>query len=391
MDGMDSFQLAFARHMVQKQSYSWFPPGVVYPELTLFKAYAGRGTLIRIIPYETATSFENLLQTSFAEAAEILQDHPYRGLTVLQIILFQTAPGLELQKQLEKLEKLQISPDVSVFSAWIELETGSFTSNLPWFSKGILPKSAVREAFSESQSHPEILQEDIQQTLQKRESEWRNVYVQHSSKAVYSLLGIIIGVFLWMAATESQIGIDVLVRFGAKVNRLILAGDYWRLFVPMFLHASFLHLIVNCFALYSLRDVEWIYGSNRFLLIFLVSGIVGNVASFAFSPYPTVGASGAIFGILGSLLYFGTQRRDFFRRTMSSAVWSTLLVNLLLGFAIPQISNSGHIGGLIGGFLMSAAVGLPTERFRFSRAAAGFLLVAGLLATLWIGFKVRLV
>ncbi|GAX89947.1 rhomboid family intramembrane serine protease [Effusibacillus lacus] len=385
---MNAFELALARILVRQKGYTWFPPGVLFPELSLFKSSGSRGVLIRVVRGPEVASLQDLLDTSFEEAREILRDHPYRGITVVQLITYPATPNPQQLASLRKLERHEWGPDISVYSAWVGLDKKVMSTNLPWFSRGVLSRKAVLEAANISED-PILLQEmqqDILQTMKQRQAEWQNIYVQNSSKAVFSMLAIIVGTFFWMSVSGEEQFYDTLIRFGAKENSRILEGEYWRLVSPMFLHLNMLHLLVNSFALYSLRDSEWIYGSNRFLLIFLVSGLSGNIASFALSPYPAVGASGAIFGILGSLLYFGTQYRDLFRRTMGSAVWTTLFINLLLGFIIPQISNSGHIGGLIGGFLASAAIGLPKRGFRYHQPLAAIVLGALLAGGLWLGF-----
>jgi membrane associated rhomboid family serine protease len=385
---LESFELALTRTLVQQEGYTWYPPGVLFPELSLFKSMGRRGALIRVVRGEETESLQDLLHSSFAEAKEILKDHPFDGITVVQLITYLSPPEEGQLRELKGLELHHIAPDIAVHSAWIDFESKSFASNLPWFSRGLLPKAAVLESAKLPQE-PDRMQEyqqDIENALELRKAEWANVFVQDSSKAVYSIIGIIAGMFIWMYIAGRGSVPDVLIRFGAKENSLILAGEYWRFVTPVFLHLDTLHLIVNAFALYALRVAEWIYGSNRYLLVFLAAGVAGNVASFVLSAAPSAGASGAIFGVLGSLLYFGTQRRNFFRRTMGSAIWTTLAVNMALGFFIPQISISGHIGGLVGGFLAAAAVGLPGQNIPKHRIAGGLSLLALLAAGIAYGF-----
>jgi rhomboid protease GluP len=385
---MESFELALAHLLVQKMGYTWYPPGVLFAEPSLFRSQSGRGVLLRLIRRENLISFADIFESSFKESQEILRDHPYQSLTVIQLVVYVHQPDNEEVLLLNGMERFEAAPDIAIHTAWFDLETCSLHSNIPWYNRQILSAASLREAadLSSSRSATGDLQQQIEDALETRRAEWGKVFVQSSSKAVLSLLVLIIGMFVWMVTQGFPGNAEVLYRFGAKVNRLIVAGEYWRLVAPMFLHVSVLHLMVNSFALYSLRDAEWIYGSNRFLLIFLLSGVGGNIASFAFSPYPAAGASGAIFGLLGSLLYFGTQRKDFFRKTMGGAVWTTLLINLLLGFTIPQISISGHIGGLIGGFLAASAVGLPGQKLRRHQPVATVVYLILLLGLVKLGF-----
>lgn len=203
----------------------------------------------------------------------------------------------------------------------------------------------------------------------------------------YLFLGINLLLYLLLEAKGSSTDIDTLILFGAKFIPNIIAGDYWRFITPMFLHIGWVHLFFNCLALFFLgRIVEGIYGSFRFFWIYLIAGIVGTVASFAFTPQLSAGASGAIFGLFGALLFFGWKNKNLFFRTLGSDVIVILFINLSIGFIFPMIDNFGHIGGLIGGFLISIILGLPfTYNWRLRIITATFLLIMlGLF--LYIGF-----
>ncbi|WIV13485.1 rhomboid family intramembrane serine protease [Proteiniborus sp. MB09-C3] len=150
--------------------------------------------------------------------------------------------------------------------------------------------------------------------------------------------------------------------FGAKININILRGQYWRFITPIFLHADITHLLVNCYSLNAVGQiVERIYGHAKFLLIYLVAGIMGNILSFMFSINPAVGASGAIFGLLGALLYLGVEHPKFFRAYFGRSIFTTIAINLGYGFLNTGIDNFGHIGGLIGGFFASGIVKAPIK------------------------------
>jgi rhomboid protease GluP len=157
----------------------------------------------------------------------------------------------------------------------------------------------------------------------------------------------------------------VLIFFGAKVNVLIAAGEWWRLFTAMFIHIGVIHLLFNLYALYSLGPlVESYFGHFRFTAIYLIGGLFGSLASYAFSDAPAAGASGAIFGLAGCLtLYFFRYRENFGAR--GRAILYNMLVvigiNLVFGLSQPGIDNWGHMGGLIGGALVTAGL-LPSYR-----------------------------
>jgi len=149
-------------------------------------------------------------------------------------------------------------------------------------------------------------------------------------------------------------------------------GEWWRIVTATFLHASLLHLGMNMLVLYMLGiAVEQALGTGRFLMVYAASGIAGSAGAILFSPNaPTVGASGAIYGIMGSLLvleYLATG-------SLAGQAMAFIVVNLAITFAIPGISIGGHLGGLIGGIAATYAL----ARTRFSpNAALGPALVAG--------------
>jgi membrane associated rhomboid family serine protease len=145
----------------------------------------------------------------------------------------------------------------------------------------------------------------------------------------------------------------------------IAGGDYWRLLTAAFLHYGPFHLLMNMLALYWFGSLlEQRIGSGRFLLLYLASGLAGSAGALIASPLnPTVGASGAIFGVLGAGLVMERQRDYVF----GGSALGIIVINLVLTFSIPNISIGGHIGGLIGG----AACALGLTRFGRGHAAYG--------------------
>jgi rhomboid protease GluP len=156
---------------------------------------------------------------------------------------------------------------------------------------------------------------------------------------------------------------QTLIEYGAKYNPLIIEGEWWRLITPIFLHIGLLHLLMNTLALYYLGiAVERIYGRIRFVFIYMLSGIAGSFASYLFTSNLSAGASGAIFGCFGALLYFGVLYPKIFFRTMGFNIIAVIILNLAFGFTIPGIDNAGHLGGLAGGFLSAGIVSVPGKR-----------------------------
>jgi membrane associated rhomboid family serine protease len=197
-------------------------------------------------------------------------------------------------------------------------------------------------------------------------------------------------VFLAEQALGVSTNIEVLVRMGAMVPVLVAEGEYWRLLTAMFLHFGLPHLALNSLGLYLFGSlIESVFGSARFLAIYLVTGLCASVASFAFgSPVAAAaGASGAVFGLLGAWLAYNLRRRQL--SLAQSNIQGALLligINLAFGFLIPGIDNLAHIGGLIAGVAAGLAVeGMGRGAARRVTAAAGMggLVAAAAILAVW--------
>ncbi|WP_142919904.1 rhomboid family protein [Peribacillus glennii] len=179
----------------------------------------------------------------------------------------------------------------------------------------------------------------------------------------YVFIVLQVAIFLLMELKGGSTNSATLIEFGAKYNPLILQGEWWRFFTPIIIHIGFLHLLMNTLSLYFLgAEVERIYGRMRFLILYLFAGFAGVLASFLTNSNLSAGASGAIFGCFGALLYFGIAHPKLFFRTMGMNVIILILFNLGFGFSVEGIDNAGHIGGLIGGFLAAGIVHLPKSK-----------------------------
>lgn len=211
----------------------------------------------------------------------------------------------------------------------------------------------------------------------------------------YSILGLTILVFIAQVLTERILGIDVPAALGVKSNEAILQGQFWRLFTPMLLHGSLLHLGFNMYALYALGPtLESYYGHARFLALYVLAGFAGNVTSFIFSPANSLGSSTAIFGLIGAYGVFLYQNRELLggrgRRGLINII-TIAVINLVIGMT-PGIDNWGHIGGLIGGVLF-AWIGGPKLKVELNYSSvrledqrqAGDALKAGLVVALVFG------
>lgn len=176
----------------------------------------------------------------------------------------------------------------------------------------------------------------------------------------YTLPEILIGINILMFLLTKVMdltGGDGLIRLGAKVNFLIAFGEYWRLFTAMFLHADVMHLLFNMLALYIFgRDIEHIFGRKNFTFIYLLSGLAGSSMSYLLSNSISVGASGAIFGLMGANLFLYRTNPAVYKRIYGMDYIILIGINLLMGFIRPNIDVAGHLGGLAGGFFVSSAL-----------------------------------
>ena len=182
---------------------------------------------------------------------------------------------------------------------------------------------------------------------------------RNNEKPIVTMMLIFINVIVYLLSLVDYNGI--LNNF-ANYYLYVQNGEYYRLITSMFVHANILHLVSNMYALYVVGPIiEKYYGKGKFLLIYLGSGIIGSLFSVVLTNYASVGASGAIFGLFGALLYFGYKYRATLDGFLRSSIIPTLLVNLLLGFMIPGIDVSAHLGGLIGGLLFSYQTGVVNK------------------------------
>lgn len=221
----------------------------------------------------------------------------------------------------------------------------------------------------------------------QKKSELKNRFAFGKPQIVYGLM-FLTSLVMWLAESiGSTLDPNTLIAFGAKVNPLIAEGEWWRLITPMFLHIGWFHFAINMFALWSLGPlVERMYGSARFLTIYLIGGVIATTASFAFSESISAGASGALFGLVGALLYFGLRDRSLFMKTLGPPLFIMLGLNVGLAFVLgANLDHFAHAGGLIGGFVVSGVVGLPDETKRTQRLL--FIVLAACLfgALYWYG------
>ena len=150
---------------------------------------------------------------------------------------------------------------------------------------------------------------------------------------------------------------EILYQMGAIVPDMLARGQYWRIIAAMFLHADFVHFLANSWALFQLGTLfEGMFGSKRFALVYFASGIIASIASSLFTRGLSVGASGAIFGILGAFIFSIRRspqwRHEPWTKNLVGQLIFWAIVNLALGFSVEYIDNVAHIAGLITGLAL---------------------------------------
>ena len=156
------------------------------------------------------------------------------------------------------------------------------------------------------------------------------------------------------------IGSDLPYYYFGKINELILQGQLWRLITPILLHGSLPHILSNMYALFIIGpSIERSFGPNRFLALYLLSGMFGNVFSFLFTLAPSLGASTSIFGLVAAQAVYVYRNRAFFGRAAQPMLLNLgiiIFINMAIGL-LPGIDYFGHLGGLVGGLLFAWMAG----------------------------------
>lgn len=200
----------------------------------------------------------------------------------------------------------------------------------------------------------------------------------------YGVLTITILMYLLMTLNGGSQNPFTLVAFGAKVNELIVLGDWWRLITPIFLHIGLTHILFNGLVVYFLgAQLEMLIGHFRYFLLYMLSGIMGNAASFALNNSISAGASTSIFGLFAATIVLGKlypYQASIQRLSRNYLV--LIILNVVLGLFNSGIDNAGHIGGLVGGYLVMYAISSPNvwnnpkkKRIKYGAIALGVLII----------------
>lgn len=282
----------------------------------------------------------------------------------------------KLSRIVKQVKKKTLSFKVKVLSIYTDLEDDKILSNDDIYINkeedinnpkltNVFPNIVEKTKVDENGLEYFIkVTDNINQKNESKSKIAEKIFSFKKPIVTYSLIFICILVFILMyvlgnGSTDNY----TLLVFGANVDTLTKNGDYYRLFTSMFLHIGILHLLCNMYSLYIIgKEVENVFGKVKYLIIYLLNGIAGSILSLAFN-HNTIcaGASGAIFGLLGALLYFGYYYRTYLGATLTRSIIPVIVLNLIIGFTSSGIDNAAHIGGLVGGILIAMAVGVPDK------------------------------
>ncbi len=226
---------------------------------------------------------------------------------------------------------------------------------------------------------------DINEHNAKDQKKISKVFTPKKPIITYILLALNFAMFL----IPSLLGnMDQFYNWGATYGPFIRMGQYYRLLTGAFIHGGIFHLLFNMYALWIIgSQLESFIGKSRYLLVYLFSAICASLLSITMNGnVASVGASGAIFGLLGALLYFGYHYRVYLGGVIKSQIIPIIVINLVLGFMMPGVDNAAHIGGLIGGCLMMMGVGVQYKSSTSEKINGCIMSIIYLIFLLYMGF-----
>ena len=288
------------------------------------------------------------------------------------------------QRIVKKIKKKTLSININVLSIFVNLgENVKFDEPVPnlfWVrakdEKDLEKSPIIKKKFPDlpkkliyNEKGVELfmkITKDINKHNQEDSKKVEKVFKPKFPTITYAILAINIIVFVIpLLYGQSEAMVAQFCVHGPSVRY----GHYYRLFTGMFLHGSILHLIFNSYALYVIgSQIESFLGKFKFLIIYLAGGLMGSLFSITFNGnMASIGASGAIFGLLGALVYFGYHYRVYLGNVIKSQIIPLIVFNLVLGFVMSGVDNSAHIGGLIGGTLATISLGIKDKSTNFER------------------------
>ena len=248
------------------------------------------------------------------------------------------------------------------------------TENYPTITNEINSKEKGMELFMK-------ITEDINKKNIETSNKAEDVFSKKTPYITYIL--IFINILFYVLSIISNSFYNSMVLNPSK----ILNGEYYRLLSCIFMHGGIIHLLCNMYCLYVIGpQVESFFGKIKYIIIYLLSGIIGSLMSLSITNSISLGASGAIFGLLGSILYFGYHYRVYLSQAIKSQIIPLIVLNLFLGFILNGVDNAAHICGLIGGVLVSMMAGVKYKSSTMEKVNGLILTIIFTLFLIYLGF-----
>ncbi|MBQ4032083.1 MAG: rhomboid family intramembrane serine protease [Bacilli bacterium] len=293
---------------------------------------------------------------------------------------------------------LNVNEDLELEATKHVTPVAIFNDNLDITNQGILEAFPnINEKLLKDTTGVELIinvTKDINAKTEKENRLYERTFMPKKNIFTYLIIAICAVMFVLtsyvdgfnLANVWNGFSADVLIKMGANYAPLLKnSHEIWRLITYMFLHGSIIHILVNMYSLVALgNQIESFFGKTKFIIIYFISGIAGGLLSAAAGGVTSVGASGAIFGLLGSMLYFGFHYRAYFGQAVKMQILPVIAINLAIGFLMPNIDNWCHIGGLVGGFLATMAVGVTGKSKKSDQINGSICLV------IYLGFLIYL-
>lgn len=347
--------------------------------LNLIKNVKNEHIYIRLVyvDYVWPNHLEQDMERLRISAKQVLARLKGNSMRLLNIYIFNSTPTDDVHKLISTASR-GTEKNVDTFFGYIDLNRGEMGIPQEAFDEKNLKIDPFIYYLTENEPiESELVANEIKTFEENRLNEVKNIFSHGKPYLTYIFIIINAIIFLMMTFSGGSQDTGVLLDFGAKESYLIMTGEYWRLITPIFLHIGFLHFALNNIALFYLGKLsERIFGSVRFFFIYMIAGIIGNIASFVLAPESVgAGASGAIFGLFGALLYFGLMHKELFLRTIGKDIITIIIINIVFGLLMPDIDSFAHLGGLFGGFIVAAILSLPGLKRRIWSLSIGAIIV----------------
>ncbi|MBR4830354.1 MAG: rhomboid family intramembrane serine protease [Bacilli bacterium] len=311
---------------------------------------------------------------------------------------------LKIDNILSQIKKKTLSISIKVFTFYLNMDEDVNIEEIEsddkykyirvYKEKDIYDNEDIKKYYSDIENNMTYEEKDTElfvklvsdisdNNLKESEKSAKMFKNKNNNLLTFILIGINVIAFILMCIFSRQLILyispteRVLKLFGAYKYDWVKSGDFFRLISSAFVHINMIHLLCNMYSLFVVGPtVDYFYGKFKFVLIYLYSAIVASLFVMIFEGANVIaaGASGAIFGLLGALLYFGYAYRGYIGNKMIGSVISVIIINLFIGFTYTRISNIAHIGGLIGGLAISYMLGAGVENKKSSRISGAIIL-----------------